>query len=144
MNRSYLPQCSAVAAMLLMVSWGATEAWTKVIVPAREAARRTQCKNNLFQHSGWHHGDRATVGADGRVLSVHSCPLCCSSVSPIYYFSSNGDLLNEADMSFETQFEARKKLLSYKSTPRYREISDGCFEFRNSLFSTNESLRTRD
>lgn len=124
MNRSCLPQRSAAAAILLLVSWGATEAWTKVISPAREAARRTQCKNELFLHSGSCLGDSVTLDADGRVLSVYSCPVCCASVEPIYYRNSNGDRLTEAELSFDTILEARKRLLGYKSTPRFRDISE--------------------
>lgn len=116
-------QYSTRALLLLVTCCGVLIAfWTQVVVPAREAARRSQCNNNLFQHSGWHPSDIVSLGQKGEVVSVSSCPLCNTSAAPTVYRSTSGAFLIDAELSPQTIAAARRELVRYKAEPRYRSI----------------------
>jgi hypothetical protein len=118
-----LPQYSTRALLLLVTCCSLLCAlWTQVVVPAREAARRTVYTNNLFQHSGWHPSDIVSLDQNGDVVSVASCPVCSTSAAPTLYHNASGVFVEEVELSPQTVDAARQKLLRYKAEPRYRFI----------------------
>jgi hypothetical protein len=123
MKRFWLEALSISAVFVLL----AGSAWTNVITPAREAARRTQCKNNLrISCGGCPIGDRVTLDPSGKVDFVvvgldlmDSTPR--ATMAPIAYHRFDGTPIDEAELPIETVFEARVMLLSYKTTPEWDE-----------------------
>ncbi len=119
------PSICFFAVIFASVSGGSFALWTHVIAPAREAARRSQCENNLFQHSGWHPCAFVSLGQDEKVFAVGCCPLCYTSEAPIGFRGPGGAVLDEAGLRPETVDEARKRILIYQSEPRYRRLRVG-------------------
>jgi hypothetical protein len=93
---------------------------------ARENARRTQCKNNLWQHSGSHAADFVRVDRDFNILDVSSCPSCSSPGAGIYFIiGSEEPRLYTGFESFVPQavvVRAQLLLSAYKRGQRYQEI----------------------
>lgn len=124
MKRFRLAEYSIAAALLLISGWEWSQLWSNVIEPARAQARRTHCRHDLFLHSGCHPSDVVRLNLDHHVKSVGSCPLCAGSIAPIAYELPDGTSIAESGLPFETLFDARQKLLSYKSNPRYQRIRE--------------------
>lgn len=118
-----LPQYTTRALLLLVTCCTLLCAlWMQVVVPAREAARRTVYTNNLYQHSAYHPYDMVSLDQHGDVVSVASCPTCSTSAAPILYLNASGVFVEEVELSPQTVDAARQKLLRYKAEPRYRRI----------------------
>src|SRR5262245_34690125 len=93
---------------------------------AREAARRTQCRNNLFQHSGWHPADIVSLDRSLNVLSVSSCPCCSDAAAGVYFVIESDERILVS--GFETWIprsvwhEVERQLTSFKQNRRYQDI----------------------
>lgn len=118
-----LPRFSLTSAVIFLCVWGGHEIWSKVIEPARSAARRTKCTNNLVQHSALH-SDSVVIGANGKVLWVSSCPVCGGDAVRTFYQNEKGEPLNEADLPLLTFLEAQRSLSVQKSSSRNRELRE--------------------
>ena len=134
-----LPRFSLTSAVIFLGVWGGHELWSKVIEPARSAARRTKWANNLIQHSGFH-SDSVVIGTDGKVLRVSCCPVCGGDAFRTFYQNEKGVPLNEADLPLLTFLEAQRSLSVQKSSSRYRELR----ERSSSSFRDSHRIKNSD
>lgn len=70
--------------LLMTLACSLCASWTGLVQPAREAARRVQCPNHLFQHSG-QHPPRVELDKNLQVVKVSACRLCIWNTPPSYY-----------------------------------------------------------
>jgi hypothetical protein len=118
MKRYWLEGCSIAGVILLPAGW----CWAIVVEPAREAARRTQCKNHLWNFSLGYSSDSfrydyVYLNEADEIKSVS--PASLSTIAITVYHRPDGTLIEESELPLETAFKARVKLLSDKSNPHW-------------------------
>jgi hypothetical protein len=101
------------------------------VAEARERARMSLCKNNMWQHSGYHGGEVVYLDDHARVTSVSSrCPLCSASGAPVYFtFESDEDrqaaLAGQHFISSETALDASLRLERIHATSKHQRFRVG-------------------
>ncbi len=99
-------------------------------IHCRAEARLTQCRNNLFQHSGSHLCDSVTVDENFNVIGVGSCPLCSHAPAGVSYSVGKPEkgyalfirYIREDELPPSAIAEGQRHLYAFKAAPRYHEL----------------------